>query len=624
MALDTPGPPIDPSPGEHPDGAGQSAADPAEGDQPPAAVQAPAGAAVPPAGADAPAGATQSAVAVLAAEAVAEGPQPSPEPGKRRKLLYATLPGCWGALIFACLSFTPSLLPRGGIVQGLVWGITAAIGYGLGVLAAWVWRAFADRDPRRPRRWAWVTFFIVAGVLLVAAFALGQYWQYEIRKLMGVTDYNIPLVVASPFIAALIFGLLLLIGRGLHGLYRWLAKLLNRAIGPRAAKAVGWVLVVGLTYVVVSGLLLQGFINLMNNAYSARDTTTAEGVHKPATGLRSGGPGSLVPWDSLGYQGRNFIGKGPSVADIEQFANQPAMEPIRIYAGLASADGPQAQAALAVDDLQRAGGFQRKNLVVVTTTGSGWVDPALVDTVEYLSGGDCATVAIQYSYLPSWISYLVDQSKALAAGRALFDAVYGAWAKLPAGQRPRLFVAGESLGSFGGEAAFTGENDIANRTSGALFAGPPNFNTLFREFSDHRDAGSPEVQPIYQDGRIVRFANDPTAGIPPQGQPWAGSRVLYLMHPSDPIVWWSPHLIFSRPDWIGEPPGKDVLKGMFWMPFITFWQVTADLPFATGVPDGHGHRYSAEYVDGWNAVMRPAGLTSEDLASLRKIISGVR
>jgi uncharacterized membrane protein len=624
MALDTPGPPIDPSPGEHPDGAGQSAADPAEGDQPPAAVQAPAGAAVPPAGADTPVGATQSAVAVLAAEAVAEGPQPSPEPGKRRKLLYATLPGCWGALIFACLSFTPSLLPRGGIVQGLVWGITAAIGYGLGVLAAWVWRAFADRDPRRPRRWAWVTFFIVAGVLLVAAFALGQYWQYEIRKLMGVTDYNIPLVVASPFIAALIFGLLLLIGRGLHGLYRWLAKLLNRAIGPRAAKAVGWVLVVGLTYVVVSGLLLQGFINLMNNAYSARDTTTAEGVHKPATGLRSGGPGSLVPWDSLGYQGRNFIGKGPSVADIEQFANQPAMEPIRIYAGLASADGPQAQAALAVDDLQRAGGFQRKNLVVVTTTGSGWVDPALVDTVEYLSGGDCATVAIQYSYLPSWISYLVDQSKALAAGRALFDAVYGAWAKLPAGQRPRLFVAGESLGSFGGEAAFTGENDIANRTSGALFAGPPNFNTLFREFSDHRDAGSPEVQPIYQDGRIVRFANDPTAGIPPQGQPWAGSRVLYLMHPSDPIVWWSPHLIFSRPDWIGEPPGKDVLKGMFWMPFITFWQVTADLPFATGVPDGHGHRYSAEYVDGWNAVMRPAGLTSEDLASLRKIISGVR
>jgi uncharacterized membrane protein len=380
------------------------------------------------------------------------------------------------------------------------------------------------------------------------------------------------------------------------------------------------VLVVGLTYLVVSGLLLQGFVNLMNNAYGLRDTKTAEGIHQPTTSLRSGGPGSLIPWDSLGWQGRNFIGKGPSVGDLTTFSGHPAMAPIRIYAGLASAKGPEAQAALAVRDLQRAGGFQRKNLVVVTTTGSGWVDPALVDSFEYLSNGDCATVAIQYSYLPSWISYLVDQSKALAAGRALFDAVYGAWARLPADHRPKLYVAGESLGSFGGEAAFTGENDLANRTNGALFVGPPNFNTLFREFSDHRDPGSPEVQPIYAGGRIVRFVNDPATGIPPEGQPWNGTRILYLMHPSDPIVWWSPHLIFSEPDWISEPPGKDVLKTMFWVPFVTFWEVTADLPFATGVPEGHGHKYTAEYVNGFNAIMR-TGLSSQQLASLRKIIA---
>src|SRR5215472_13281174 len=335
MARDTPVPPVSPSPGEHPDAAGQDADSLAGTGQPPAAVEASPGATT-----QAPqATAVEAPPAVEAplAEAAAEGPPPTRAPGKPRKLLYATLPGCWGALIFACLSFTPSLLPRGGIVQGLVWGITAAIGYGLGVLAAWVWRAFADRDPRRPRRWAWLTFFIVGGVLLIVAFGLGQYWQYQIRKLMGVTDYNIPLVVTSPFIAALIFCLLLLIGRGLHGLYRWLAKLLNRWIGRRAAKAVGWVLVVGLTYVIVSGLLLQGFINLMNNAYSVRDTTTAEGVHQPTTGLRSGGPGSLVPWDTLGYQGRNFIGKGPSASDVETSTGHPAVGPIRIYAGLASA-----------------------------------------------------------------------------------------------------------------------------------------------------------------------------------------------------------------------------------------------------------------------------------------------
>jgi uncharacterized membrane protein len=567
-----------------------------------------------------PAGSSSSEAAAAEA-AAAEGPQPPPEPAKPRRLLYVTLPGCWGALIAGCLSFTPSLLPRGGIVQGLIWGITAVIGYGLGVLAAWIWRAFAGRDPRRPRHWAWLALYISAAVLVVVSFGLGQYWQYEIRKLMGVTDYNIWYVVASPFVAALVFCLILLIGRGLRGLYRWVAGLLNRWIGRRAAHAVGWILVAGLAYLVVTGLLFQGFINVMNSAYSVRDTRTAEGVHQPTTSLRSGGPGSVIPWDTLGWQGRNFIGKGPSVDDIAKFTGHPAMEPIRAYAGLASASDAESRAALAVKDLDRAGGFQRANLLVVTTTGSGWVDPALVDSFEYLTGGDCATVAIQYSYLPSWISYLVDQSKAREAGRALFDAVYGAWSQLPQGQRPRLLVAGESLGSFGGEAAFTGEGTMHILTNGVLFAGPPNFNTLFREFSDHRDPGSPEVQPIYQDGRAIRFANDPTADIPPNGQPWEGSRILYMMHPSDPIVWWSPHLIFSEPDWISEPPGKDVLKTMFWMPFVTFWQVTADLPFATGVPEGHGHKYTAEYVDGWNAVMQPAGITAQDLTDLRKIIA---
>ncbi|MDT2009430.1 hypothetical protein FXW78_46480 [Rhodococcus opacus] len=43
-----------------------------------------------------------------------------PESVQHRRLLYVTLPGCWGALVFACLSFTPSLLPRGGLLQGLL------------------------------------------------------------------------------------------------------------------------------------------------------------------------------------------------------------------------------------------------------------------------------------------------------------------------------------------------------------------------------------------------------------------------------------------------------------------------------------------------------------------------
>jgi uncharacterized membrane protein len=546
---------------------------------------------------------------------------PGRAPGRVRRQLHATLPGCWGALAFACLSFTPSLLPRDGLLQGVVCGVTAAIGYGLGVLVASIWRAFADRGPRSPRPGAWRIFVISGLVLFAVSFALGQYWQSQIRALMEITEYSVPLAIASPLVAAVLFALLILVGRGLRGLYRWTVRLLDRWIGRRAATAVGWILVVTLTLLVVTGVLLDGLVSAADKAFSVRDTATEEGVNQPTSALRSGGPGSLVPWDSLGRQGRKFTGKGPTASDIGRVVHAPAMEPIRAYAGLATAEDTEVRANKAVDDLERAGGFQRTNLVVFTTTGSGWVDPAMIDSFEYLSRGDSAAVAIQYSYLPSWISYLVDQTKAREAGRTLYDVVYDRWSRLPQDQRPKLYVAGESLGSFGGETAFSGEADLRNRTAGTLFAGPPNFNTLFREFSDNRDAGSPEIQPVYKYGRTVRFTADPASGIPPASQAWDGTRVLYLMHSSDPIVWWSPHLILSEPDWIGDAPGKDVLEGMVWLPFVTFWQVTADLPFSTGVPGGHGHKYTTEQVDGWYAVMRPTGLPSTTLEELKQVVA---
>jgi uncharacterized membrane protein len=547
---------------------------------------------------------------------------PVDELPKPRRLFYVTLPGLWGALVASCLSFTPSLLPRSGIVQGLIWGISAAIGYGIGVLGASIWRAFADRGPRRPGRRAWLVFGYGGGALFAASFALGQYWQSLLRDLMGVTEYNIALVVASPAIAALIFSILIAIARGIRGIYRWLATLLSRWVGPRGARATAWVAAAALTYLVISGLLLNGLVAFVNQTFAVRNGFTPEGIHQPTSSLRSGGPGSLVSWNSLGREGRKFVATGPSAADIQSFTHARAQPPIRAYAGLESAGTSAARAALAVSDLERAGGFKRKNLLVFTTTGSGWIDPASADTFEYLSDGDSAIVSMQYSYLPSWLSYLVDQRKAREAGRDLFDVVYGKWSKLAPDARPNLYVGGESLGSFGAESAFSGAYDLSNRTAGALFVGPPNFNTLFREFSDHRDAGSLESLPVYQNGSIVRFTNDPRVDIPPDGQPWHGSRVLYMMHPSDPIVRWNWNLGLAKPDWTSETPGSDVLKQTIWIPLLTFWQITGDLPFATGVPAGHGHSYKTGYVDGWNVVMR-AGLTQDQLASLREIISTV-
>ncbi|NTX62468.1 alpha/beta-hydrolase family protein [Myxococcus sp. CA051A] len=532
--------------------------------------------------------------------------------------LHYTLPGAWVALVFACLSFTPSLLPRSGPFQGLVSGMSAVIGYGLGVLGAWLWREFANRPPRAPSPRAWLGFFMVGGVALVAALALGWHWQASIRERMGMPHPGRAGYLFAPVVAAVIFFLLVAAGRGLRAVYRRLDSRLARHIGPRAARATSGVVVAALTFLLASGVLWDGLISLADRTLAVKDTTTAEGVYPPSSVLRSGGPGSRVGWDTLGREGRNFVGRGPSVEEISTFNGAAAKEPIRVYAGYASAPDAEGRAKLAVQDLERAGGFEREYLLVVTTTGSGWVVPESVDAFEYVTGGDSAIISMQYSHLWSWLSVLVDQQRAREAGRALFDEVYERWSRLPEGRRPKLLVFGESLGSYGGETAFSGERDLANRTSGALFVGPPHFNTLYREFTDQRDAGSPEVEPTYRNGRIVRFSRRPGVEIPPASAPWGNSRVLYLLHPSDPITWWSPQLLLSRPDWLREPRGDDVVDAMVWLPFVTFWQVTADLPLGMAVPPGYGHVYTGEHVDGWLALLRPEGWTQEKTARLRE------
>ena len=538
----------------------------------------------------------------------------------RRRFRY-TLPGAWVALVFACLAFTPSLLPRSALFQGIVCGISAAIGYGLGVAGAWVWGAFADRDPRPPRPGAWRVFAIAAAVALVLAIGLGLWWQGQVRDLMGAPAPSLVQLPLLPLVAAAVFTGLVALSRWLRGVYRWLAGRLRRWMGPRAANALGWTVVAAGTWLVVSGLLLNGLVAVADRSFSVRNTTTADGVEPTTSALRSGGPGSLMTWESLGRQGRSFAGGGPTVQELTAWSGAEATEPVRAYAGTLAAEDVEERAALAVEDLERAGGFDRANLLVATTTGSGWLAPWAIDSFEYLTGGDSAVVGMQYSYLPSWISYLVDQKRAREAGRELFDAVYSRWSELPPAERPRLFVFGLSLGSFGGETAFSGEHDLRNRTAGALFAGPPNFNVLYREFTDDREAGSREVEPVYRDGRTVRFTNDVAAGVPPTAERWEGTRVLYLQHPSDPIVWWSPRLAWDRPDWLEEPPGRDVLDAMLWIPFVTFWQVTVDMPLAGAVPSGHGHTYEEEFVDGWAAVLQPPGLTPDKVERLRAIVT---
>jgi uncharacterized membrane protein len=542
----------------------------------------------------------------------------------RSRLLTLTLPGLIGALVFAVVSFLPSLLPRSGLFQGLITGVTAAIGYGLGLLVAWFWRAVADREERPTQTRSWWILGGFAVFWLTLALWRGQKWQGEIRDLMGVETPGPTWIVVLPVAAIVSFWLILGISRGLRWLYRKVYALLDRWIGERAARGLGWVLVAVLAVFVASGVLYDGFLRVADQTFSVNNDITPEGIEQPTSELRSSGPGSSISWDSLGREGRKFIATGPDAAAIEEVTGEDALDPIRAYAGLETVDDSEERAEAAVADLERAGGFDRSVLMVATTTGSGWVDPASVDAFEYLNGGDSAIVSMQYSYLPSWISFLVDQQRAREAGRDLFDAVYERWNELPEDERPQLYVFGESLGSFGGETAFSGEIDMRNRTDGAVFAGPPNFNTLWSEFTQSREPGTPEIAPVFKEGRTIRFTSEPQGEIEPAGNPWDEARVVYLQHASDPIVWWSPDLLLNEPDWMNEPSGPDVIEqSTVWAPFVTFWGLTMDMANSTGVPAGHGHRYSAEYVDAWTQVLR-SELPEATIERVREVISGTR
>ncbi len=512
-----------------------------------------------------------------------------------------------GAVVGGALSLGPSLLPRTGFLEGLVFGVGLAIGYGVGLLVAWFIRQFSGRQgPWSGSRRAWQVLGVVAAVVLAFFLWSGKQAQDDLYALMGMSQPGGTWYLTVLGVAVVVFVLVISISRGVRRMARGLTHWMTHAMPARTARALAILIAIIVVWLVISGLLLNGILAVTEAAYKTKNDTTTEGVVQTTSSFVSGGPESLIPWDSLGNQGRDFVVDGSSVESLDSFNGGGAIEPIRAYVGLESADTVAARAELAVDELVKLGAFDRAVLAVGNTTGTGWIDEGAVDPLEYMYNGDVATVAMQYSYLPSWISFLVDQEKAKETGIALFDAVYGAWLERPAESRPRLLVFGESLGSFGGEAAFSGIQDMTNRASGILFAGPPNANEQWRRYTAARDPGSPQILPVFQDGDDLRWAQTQgDLGIP-SGE-WGAARVLYLQNASDPIVWWAPNLLLSKPDWLDEPRGSDVLPSLRWWPLITFFQVSADLIYSTGVPAGHGHVYASNQVWAWAAILEPPG-----------------
>ncbi|MFC1417664.1 alpha/beta hydrolase [Streptacidiphilus cavernicola] len=533
----------------------------------------------------------------------------------------------WGAVLGAwagySLSLTPSLLPRAWWLQGLCAAVSAAIGYALGAAVQAVARRCGARPGPRTVRWAWWILGAVVLVGTVLVTARSVHWQGEVRRAVALPP-QLPWWqwVLVPLVAVAVGGLLVLLARSLRLGARALARVLRRVAPAPVAYAAGAALVAVVVVGVVQGFLLSGVLSAIESGASLADRGTSPGIVRPDLPTLSGSPVSYESWDSLGNQGRNFVGQASTRDELTRFAGRPAMDPVRVYVGLRSADTLPKRAALAVAELERTGGFSRKVLAVMGTTGSGWINPQASAPLEYMYAGDSAEVGLQYSYLPSVASVLTED-EAAKAGAALFDAVRAKWLTLPAATRPKLVVFGESLGSYATERAFDGDpSRLGTEADGALLVGPTFDNPLWLEVTRDREPGSPQWRPVVDRGARFRFAQVPAdLGVP--ATPWPGPRTVYLQNGSDPIVWWSPGLLFHRPDWLDRPRAADVSPAMNWYPVLTFWQVACDLADANGVPHGHGHRYGTMPTTAWAAIVPPPGWTSADTERLAARLTGL-
>lgn len=529
--------------------------------------------------------------------------------------------GLVGATLAFCLSLLPSLLPRPWLFQGIVTGVSMAVGYGCGSGLSWGLRWLLEWEPpKKLKRIAWSLVAIIAPVVAVTYLFLSGKWQTEVSRLVGEEPQSHRYILRILAVALITSALLLYTSRLVRYATRQIITFVDKLLPRKVSILTGLLVITWLLVTIFNGLFFANFVRFANRTYSRHNQGTPIGAVRPSAPERSGSPQSVMSWETLGYQGRGFVGRGPSNQQISSFSGVPAKTPIRLYAGLESAPTIGERAALIVKELERTNAFERKVLVIANATGTGWLEPQSVDSIEYMYGGDTAIASIQYSYLPSWLSFLVDKQNAKDAGRELFNAIYGKWATLPADKRPKLITYGLSLGSYGGQAAFSGANDLKYTTDGALFIGTPSDTELWKTITDHRDYLSPQIDPLYKNGTSIRFIDEPS-DYRENWSDWREPRTLFLQHPSDPVVWFDFDLILNKPDWLSEKRGYDVSPSMQWYPFITFTQVALDQFLGTSAPNGHGHNYANKIVDAWAAVADPPNWTSSKSVQLQKIIN---
>jgi uncharacterized membrane protein len=530
----------------------------------------------------------------------------------RLSLLSLTL-----GLIFVAASLTPSLVPRGPVLQGVLGGIVMAMGYFAGRIIEALW-GFAAMPVLRGKALLAGRVLPVLGAtgLVLWSLVYSLTWQNDLRERMGAAPATEAHLLRVVLLTLAVFAVLFVIGWAIALLSRFVRRKLDRIMPSRRADVLGILLVaVGLFILTREGLVDTVFDGL-DKSFEAAQNLFDNAPPAPQDARFTGSPASLVDWRAIGQPGRNFVTTGPDSQDIAAFTGRPAMNPVRVYVGRANGDTPQQRAALALAELKRQGGFSRKVLIVTSPTGTGWMDPGAHDTVEYMHDGNIATVANQYSYLNSPLALVFETTAGLEQATATLALIHEYWKTLPKDKRPRLYANGLSLGAWSSMHATTLFRLVDDPIDGAFWAGPPFPSEFWRRAQNARNKGTPWVHPKIGDGALVRVAARDDDGAKGAAR-WGSMRIMFLQYPSDAIVFYEPASFFRAPVWMREPPGDGVSPYLRFMPVVTSLQLALDMAIATEAPPGFGHSYYArDYIRPWVQVTAPENWTEADTVRL--------
>ncbi|WJY89346.1 alpha/beta hydrolase [Corynebacterium confusum] len=527
----------------------------------------------------------------------------------------------WGALaaaIFFVIGLTPSILPRTWYYQGLICGLAAGLGYLVGLGLEWLWTRIVrcylapryrwlDTETWSPRQRTFTAyaFYAVLGIWVLAVTFYSVRWQRDVADNFSVPALSLPKYLLVLPVALAVFTALVIVARGLRSLVRALGRAIPGNWPLRRRQLIAAAVVAALGVYLLDSVIPGVIVRAGEKIFTAQNAEPDPVTRAPVNSERSGSPDSVIDFDGVGLQGSRFLNAGASRAKLERVTGRPAKEPIRAYAGLGNGATNTDRARLLIEELERTNATEREAILLVMTTGTGWISSYSAQGFELLYGGDTAVVATQYSAMPSAFHFLAGGEQVERAGQEFITPIVDWWNTLPRDDRPRLYLYGESLGTTGIEAAFSGVRDIANSVDGILLTGPPHFNRLRTQFVERRDPGTTEINPVYAGGLVVRFATTSAqarewASLPEQD--WGPTRMLYIQHTSDPVSWWSPGLAWREPDWMSEDTQVSRGSTMSWFPVITSLQVAADLPGAKNVPDGVGHNYGESVIDGFVSI----------------------